>query len=74
MVRAIIGLEIMIKAATLLIILAGYMNGNSALAQVLVITMIVIEVVIMVVAGGVTLWLFRYNKTIDTRKLMELKG
>lgn len=74
LIRAIIGLEILIKAATLLIILAGYITNNLGLAQALVITLIVIEVVVMVVASGVILWLFRYNKTIDTRKLTELNG
>lgn len=74
LVRAIIGFEILIKAATLLIIAVGYITKHEALAQSLVITLIVIEVVIMVVAGGVILCLFRYNKTIDTRRLKNLKG
>lgn len=74
MVRALIGLEILIKAATLLIILAGYIVGKTALAQALVITLIVIEIVVMVVAGGVALWAFRHNDTIDPRKLSNMKG
>jgi multisubunit Na+/H+ antiporter MnhC subunit len=74
LIRAVIGLEILIKAATLLIILAGYVCGCTALAQALVITLIVIEIVVMVVAGGVAFWAFRYNKTIDPRRLSNLKG
>lgn len=74
LVRALIGFEILIKAATLLITLAGYLTGCMGLAQSLIITLIVIEVVMMVVAGGVVLWLFRHHQTIDTRKLSELKG
>lgn len=74
LIRALIGFEIMIKAVTLLIILAGYMTGQEALAQALVITLIVIEVVIMVVAGGVVLNIFRHHDSIDTRELRELKG
>lgn len=74
LIRALIGIEILIKAATLLIILTGYLTGRSALAQVLVITLIVIEVVVMVVAGGVILSIFRHNQSIDTRKLRNLKG
>jgi NADH:ubiquinone oxidoreductase subunit K len=74
MVRILIGLEILIKAATLLIILAGYICGRTALAQTIVITLIVIEIVVMVVASGVTLWAFRNNESIDPRKLSELKG
>jgi multisubunit Na+/H+ antiporter MnhC subunit len=74
LIRVIIGVEILIKAATLLIILAGYVTKQTALAQSLVITLIVIEVAIMVVAGGIILWTFRHHKTIDPRKLMNMKG
>ncbi|MDD5681305.1 MAG: NADH-quinone oxidoreductase subunit K [Candidatus Omnitrophica bacterium] len=74
LMRAIIGLEILIKAVTLLICVVGYITGNVALTQAVVITLIVIEVVIMVVAGGIILSAFKYNRTIDTRKLSNLKG
>jgi len=74
LIRALIGLEILIKAVTLLIILAGYISGRSALAQSIVITLIVVEIVFMAVACGVVLWAFRHNRTIDPRKLSNLKG
>jgi len=74
LVRVLIGVEILIKAATLLIILVGYITKNIALAQAIVITLIVIEVVVMVVAGGIILSIFRQNKDIDARKLTNLKG
>jgi NADH:ubiquinone oxidoreductase subunit K len=74
LIRAFIGVELLIKAATLLIILAGYVTGNTALAQSLVITLIVVEVALMVVVGGVVLCAFRHHKTIDSRKLTEMKG
>lgn len=74
LIRALLGLEILIKASTLLIILAGFLTHQTGLAQAMVITLIVIEVVIMVVAGGIILSLFRHYKTIDTRQLNQLKG
>jgi len=74
LIRAFIGVEILIKAATLLIILAGYVTKQVALAQSLVITLIVIEVALMVVVGGVILCAFRDHKTIDSRNLMNMKG
>ncbi|MFA5276022.1 MAG: NADH-quinone oxidoreductase subunit K [Candidatus Omnitrophota bacterium] len=74
LIRALLGLELLIKAATLLIILAGYLTHQTGLAQALVVTLIVIEVVVMVVAGGIILSIFRHYKTIDSRKLTELKG
>jgi NADH-quinone oxidoreductase subunit K len=74
LIRIVIGFEILVKAATLLIILAGYVCGRTAQAQAIVITLIVIEIVVMVVAGGVALWAFRHNKNIDPRNLGNLKG
>jgi multisubunit Na+/H+ antiporter MnhC subunit len=44
------------------------------MAQALVITLIVIEVVIMVVAGGIVVSVYRNKRSIDTRELKELKG
>lgn len=74
LVRVLIGIELLVKAATLSIIFAGYLTGNTGLAQAIVITLIVIEVVLMVVAGGLILWIFRHNRTIDTQLLRRLKG
>jgi len=74
LLRAIIALEILIKAVTLLIIAAGYAIGNTALAQSLVITVIVIEVVLVVVAGGIALSVFRNIDNIDARNLQKLRG
>ena len=74
LIRILIGVEILIKAATLLIILAGYICGASSLAQSIVVTLIVVEIVFMVVAGGIILWAFRHHRTIDPRKLMTMKG
>jgi len=74
LIRVLIGIEILMKAATLSIILAGYLGGNSALAQSMVITLIVIEVEIMVVVGGVVLNVYRHNHNIDTSELRKLKG
>ena len=74
LIRIVIGFEILVKAATLLIILAGYVCERTALAQAVVITLIVIEIVVMVVAGGVALWAFRHNQNIDPRNLDNLKG
>ena len=74
LIRAVIGIELLIKAATLLIIVAGYVSGKVALAQALVITIIVIEVVLAAVAGGIALRIFRYNNNLDARQLNKLKG
>jgi multisubunit Na+/H+ antiporter MnhC subunit len=74
LIRAIIGLELLIKAVTLLLIVTGYVSGKSAFTQALVITVIVIEVVLAVVAGGIALRIFRYSGNLDARELNKLKG
>lgn len=73
-IRVLIGLEILTKAVTLLIITTGYANGRIATAQALVITLIVIEVVVIAVAAGVILSVYRHNQSLDVRKLRDLKG
>jgi multisubunit Na+/H+ antiporter MnhC subunit len=74
LIRLLIGLELLMKAVTLLIIVAGSLTAHEALAQSLVITLIVIEVVLMVVMGGVILNVFRHRENISTNELNNLKG
>jgi multisubunit Na+/H+ antiporter MnhC subunit len=73
-IRVLIGLEIITKAVTLLVIIAGYVTGNIALAQAYVITLIVIEVVVITVAAGIILCIFKHNNSLDVAKLRNLKG
>jgi multisubunit Na+/H+ antiporter MnhC subunit len=74
LIRALIGLELLIKAVTLLLILVGYVTGHIALTQALVITIIVIEVVFITVAVGVVMGIRRHNNSLDVRKVRNLKG
>ena len=74
MVRVLIGFEIIVKAATLLLVTAGYMTKHIALVQALVITLIVIEAVLVAVAIGIVLGLHEKNDSLDTRRIRTLKG
>ena len=74
LVRILIGLELLIKAVTLLIALAGYITGHMALAQTMIITLIVIEVVVIAVAAGIVIGAHRQNQSLDVRMLRNLKG
>jgi NADH:ubiquinone oxidoreductase subunit K len=73
LIRALIGLEILIKAVTLLIIVGGYASDHVALAQGLVISLIVVEVVVIAVSVGVVLCIYRKNNSLDARALRGLK-
>ena len=74
LIRMLIGLELLIKAVTLLIALAGYITGHMALAQTMIITLIVIEVVVIAVAAGIVIGAHRHNQSLDVRMLRNLKG
>ena len=74
LVRALIGLEILTKGVTLLIILTGYVSGQVGLAQSLAITLIVIEVAVIVVAVSIVLGIYRRTEGIDSRSIREIKG
>jgi len=73
-IRQLIGLEIVSKAAMLAVISAGAITSNLMLAQALIITMIVVEVV--VVAAGLALLVkaHRLSGSADIWKLDSLKG
>lgn len=73
-IRLLIGLEIVTKGVTLLIILGGYLSGHMALAQALAITLIVIEVVVIAIAAGIVIAIYRKNGSLDANLMKNLKG
>lgn len=72
--RMLLSIEILAKAITLLMIAVGYVSGRMAQAQAYVLTIIVIEVVLLVVATGIVLGIYGETGVLDTRKLRNLKG
>ena len=74
LIRALIGLELIIKAVTLLLVLVGYISGHPALTQSLVITLIVVEVVLIAVSVGVVIGIYKNNDSLDVRQIRKLKG
>ncbi len=74
LIRVILGIEVVMKAVTLLIIFAGQVNGNTVLAQTFVVTIIVIEVVVAVVAAGIAISIYRHNGSLEMDKLNRLNG
>lgn len=74
MLKIIIGIEVAMKAVTLFIALAGYVNGHIGLSQAYVITIIVLEVTAAVIFAGVTIGLYKKYGNMDIRNLTRLKG
>jgi NADH:ubiquinone oxidoreductase subunit K len=74
LIRVLIGMEVLTKAVTLLIIASGYAVGQIALAQAMAITLIIIEVAVIMVAISIILCVYHKSKSIDTAVLREIKG
>ncbi len=74
LLRILIGTELLMKAVTLLLVLAGAVTGRVALAETLVITLIVLEVVAVAVAAGIVVGVYRHHGSARVRLLTELKG
>jgi multisubunit Na+/H+ antiporter MnhC subunit len=74
LIRIILGIEVAMKAVTLLLAYAGYVNGKMALSETFIITVIVLEVVLMVVAAGVAINLHKHYDSMNVRNLNKLKG
>jgi multisubunit Na+/H+ antiporter MnhC subunit len=74
LIRAVIGLVLLTKSITLLLIIAGSMAKQTALAQAMVITVIIVEVVVITVAVGIILRLYQHNRSLDATLLRNLKG
>jgi NADH-quinone oxidoreductase subunit K len=74
LIRILIGLELLTKAATLLLAVGGYASGRMAQAQSYIIILIAIEVVVIAVAAGVVLGAHEHQGNLDVRGLHRLKG
>jgi multisubunit Na+/H+ antiporter MnhC subunit len=74
LIRALIGLEVLTKSVTLLIVVAGAVSKQLGLAQALAITLIVIEVAVIVAAISIVLCVHRRTDTVDASQLRSVKG
>lgn len=74
MLKIIISLELAIKAITMFITLGGWLNGNMALAQAFIVTVIVLEVVVATVLSGIAISIYHKHGNMDIRNLRNLKG
>jgi NADH:ubiquinone oxidoreductase subunit K len=74
LLRILIGLEIVMKGVTLFVIAAGHLSGQPALAQSMVITVIIVEVVVMIVAAGIVVSFQRANDSLHVRSAKQMRG
>ena len=70
-IRVVIAIEVLMKGVTLILVFAGAVTGKYDLAQAFVISMIVVEVIVAVVAAGIAVNVYRHTGSLDIRKLMK---
>lgn len=74
LIKLIISLQILVKAALLGLIIAGYTNGKVNLSQSLAITVIVADTVVAVVGMAIAVQVRRRIGSLDVRDLSRLRG
>ncbi len=74
LVRLFIGIEVIGKGVSLLLLATGFARDNVLMAQAMVVTYIVIEVSVVATALALIINVYRHTKSLDIRKLAKLKG
>ncbi len=74
LLQLIIGLELMARGVTLVIILAGMAQDSLAVAQAMVVTAILIETVTVAIALSLVVAAYQHNNSLSTESLRRLKG
>jgi len=74
LIKLFIGIEVISKGVSLMLLATGFARGNVLLAQSLVITFIVVEVSLVATALAIIINITRHTKSLDVRKLTKLRG
>ena len=74
LVKLIIALQILVKAAILVLIVAGNSSDQINLSQSMAVTVIVADTVVAVVALALVIQIRRQLGTVDVRDLSKLRG
>ena len=71
--RVLIAMELVSKATVLLILLAGLINGNLALAESLIIALIIVEVVVTAIGAVLCISIFSRTGSLEIGRLSRQK-
>jgi NADH:ubiquinone oxidoreductase subunit K len=74
LIRVVVGIEMLMKAVTLMLALAGALTGRMATAEAFIITLIVMEVVAMAVATGLVVGIFKHHGSARVKWVRQLRG
>jgi NADH-quinone oxidoreductase subunit K len=73
LMKVIVAMQILVKAAMLALIMAGRYSGDINLGQSLALTVIVADTIVVVVALALTVQVRRYFGTLDVKALTTLR-
>jgi NADH-quinone oxidoreductase subunit K len=74
LIKIIMVLQILVKAAILALVLAGKLSGNPGLGQSIAATVIVADTIVAVVALALAVQVRRHFGTLDVPKISTLRG
>jgi len=74
LIKLFIGIEVVAKGVSLILLSSGWARDNVLVAQSLVVTFIVVEVCLVATALALIINITRKTKSLDVRKLARLKG
>ncbi len=74
LLRVILGVEVMAKGVTLVLLAAGVFRGSVEYIQALIVTFIIVETILAAVVLAITFVAQRIYNSLDIRNLSKLKG
>ena len=74
LIKVVVALQILVKAALLGLILAGNLSGAVNLSQSLAITVIVADTIVAVIGLSLAVQIRRHLGTLDVKALSRLRG
>lgn len=74
LIKIVVALQILVKAALLGLVAAGNYNGQIHLAQSLALTVIIADTIVAVMGIALGVQIRRHMHTLDVQELSKLKG
>jgi len=74
LIKIVIALQLLVKAALLGLVTAGFSSGRINLSQSLAITVIVADTVVAVIGMALAVQVRRHTGTLDVTELSKLRG
>jgi NADH:ubiquinone oxidoreductase subunit K len=74
LIKIVMVLQILAKAAVISLVLAGKSSGNPGLGQSIAVTVIVVDTIAVVLGLALAIQIRRHFGTLDVQKVSSLKG